>query len=155
MKNKTMVKILQALYIIAFIFSVSLIIIMHAAPEPALAVFRIPKQLREACPSLAFGWPRSLEIYHLFLLSFFVITILNATGLFRLHISKMRSICLVSSFLGLLLIPSIFLVFELPFGLKNNCDPDHIQTPIIYSSFLFTFFIVNFLTLLVARKVEN
>lgn len=155
MKNEIMAKVLRALYIIVLIFTIALIIVMHTVPDPALAVFRIPKQLREVCPSLGFGWPKSLQVYHIFLLSFFTVTILNGASLFRLHIPKWRSICQVSSVLGLLLILSIFLIFKLPFGLKNNCDPNHLQTSLIYSSFLFAFFIVDFLTLVVVRKAKN
>lgn len=154
MEKLGIIKILQFIYLGIFIVLLALITIMHTVPEPALAVFRIPKRLREACPSLGLGWPKSLEVYHVFLLSLFAIIILNGVCLYRLYIRKWRSICLISSVLGLLLIPSIFLIFKLPFGLKNSCDPNYLQTSLIYSSFLFVFFLVNFLTFVAVRKAK-
>ena len=152
MEGKPFVKSLLAIYGLVFIFAVGLMVAMHATPPPALAVFRIPQNLREACPSLAFGWPKSLEVYHVFLLSLFAVIILNAVSLYRLHIPKWRSICQSSSFLGLIIVFLIFLFFKLPFGLKSSCDSTGLQTALIYSSFLFGFFILDLLTLAVSRK---
>ena len=147
-----MAKVLQVIYLVIFLTSAGLMVVMHIIPDPALAVFRIPKELREVCPSLALGWPKSLEVYHVFLLSFFAVIILNGIGLYRIHIPKWRSICKTSSFFGLVLIGLIFIFFELPFGLRNNCDSNHLQTAFIYSSFLFGFFIIDLLTFFVAQK---
>lgn len=152
MKNKTMVKILQALYIIVFIFSISLITAMHIVPAPALAVLRIPTGLREIGQSLGLSWPTSLEIYHILLLLFFTAILLNGIGLFRLHIPRWRSICTVSSFLGMLLTWSVFLFFIFPFTLEGNFNTKNLQTFLVYSILAFGFFFICLLTFAVAQE---
>lgn len=155
MHNKAIVKILQALYILVFIFSISLIIATHIVPPPALAVFRIPTNLREVGPQLGLVWPTSLEVYHVFLLLFFLVTVLNGIGVFRLYVPKWISICRISSFFGLFLAWSTFLFFLLPLILKINLDSKNLQTSIIYSLLSFGFFIVNLLTFAVAQEKRN
>jgi len=128
---------------------------MHLIPAPALAVFRIPTNLREVGPSLGLSWPMSLHVYQIFLLLFLTILLLNGIGLRRLHIPKWRSICLGSSFLGLLLTWSIFLFFMLPFILKSNFDLRNLQTSLIYAFLALAFFIVDLLTFFIAQKASN
>lgn len=141
-----MIKTLQIIYVFIFVLSISLITAMHSMPQPALAVFRIPTNLREVGPQLGLAWPTSLEVYHVFLLLFFIVLLLNGTGLYRLYIPKWISICRISSFFGLFLAWSTFLFFLLPLILKINLDSKNLQTSIIYSLLSFGFFIVNLLT---------
>ena len=125
---------------------------MHTVPAPALAVLRIPTNLREIGPSLGLTWPMSLEVYHVFLLLFFIVVILNGIGLYRLHIPKWQTICKLSSFLGLLLIWSIFIFFMLPLILESNFETKNLQTSLIYALLSFAFFIVDILTFAVAEE---
>lgn len=152
MTNKAMVKILQVLYIIVFIFSIVLIIATHTVPAPALAVFRIPTNLREVGPQLGLVWPTSLDVYHVFLVLFFTVLLLNGIGLYRLYIPKWISICRISSFFGLFLAWSIFIFFMLPLILNINLDTKNLQTSLIYSLLSFGFLIVNLLTFAVAKE---
>lgn len=152
MKNNLLIKVLQALYIIVFIFSISLITVIHLIPAPAFAVFRIPTQLREIGPILGLTWPTSLEVYHAFLLMFFTIIILNGIGLYRISKPKWQSICRVSSFLGLFLAWSVFLFFLVPLFLNGDFGRINLQTSFIYSMFAFGFFIVNLLTFTIAEE---
>lgn len=150
-----MIKTLQIIYVFIFILSISLITTMHAMPQPVLAVFRIPTNLREVGPQLGLVWPTSLEVYHVFLLLFFTVLVLNGIGLYRLYIPKWISICRISSFFGLFLAWSIFLFFLLPLILEINLDTKNLQTSIIYSLLSFGFFIVNLLTFAVVQEKRN
>lgn len=152
MKNKTMVKILQALYIIVFIFPISLITTMHIVPAPALAVLRMPTGLREIGQSLGLSWPTSLDVYHVFLILFFTVILLNGIAVYRLHIPMWRSICTVSSFLGMLLAWSIFLFFIFPFTLEGNFSAKNLQTFFVYSILAIVFFVIDLLTFTVAQE---
>ena len=150
MRNIT--KILQIIYLAIFVSSIAFITVMHITPSPTLAVFRIPTELREVGPSLGLSWPTSLNVYHIFLLLFFTVVLLNGIGLHRLRIQKWRSILTISSFLGLLLMWSVFLFFMLPLILDENFDSINLKTSFIYSLLAFAFFIVNLLTFVVAQK---
>src|SRR3989344_1387544 len=118
-------KILQAIYVFIFIFAIGLIVAMHTVPAPALALFRVPTNLREVGPSL---------------------------GLSCLNIPKWRSVCKISSFLGLFLTWSVLLFFMLPLLVNSNINAVHLKTSFIYSLFAFVFLNVNLLTFAVAQK---
>lgn len=147
-----MVKVLQGIYLAIFIFAITLTGLMHLIPAPALAMFRIPTNLREIGPHVGLVWPTSLEIYHIFLLLFFTVLTLNGIGLYRLHIAKWRTVCKISSFFGLFLMWSIFMFFMLPLILQNNLETNNLQTSLIYSLFAFGFFIVDLLTFAVVEE---
>lgn len=153
--RNNIIKILEVAYLIIFILSIALITAMHTVPAPALAVFRIPTQIRDVGPMLGLTWPTSLEVYHAFLLLFFVVIIANGIGLYRLRIEKWRSICRVSSFLGLFLTWSVFLFFMFPLTLNSNFDVENLQTSLIYSLFAFVFLIVDILTFAVSHKAQS
>jgi len=146
------VKALRAIYVVIFVFSITMIVIMHTVPAPALAVFRIPTNLREVGPHLGLVWPTSLDVYHVFLLLFFMVLVLNGIGLYRLRIPKWRSVCKISSFFGLFLAWSIFMFFMLPLILNINLDTKNLQTSLIYSLFSFGIFVVDLLTFAVVEE---
>jgi len=145
-------KILQALYVFIFIFAIGLIYVMHSVPAPALALLRVPTNLREVGPSLGLTWPTSLEVYHVFLMLFFTVIILNGIGLHRLKIAKWRSICKISSFLGLFLMWSVLMFFMFPLLVTADLNAIHLKTSLIYTFFAFVFFIINLLTFFAAEK---
>lgn len=151
-KNKVIIKTLLASYVLTFILAIGLIAAMHTVPPPALAVFRIPTDLREVGPHLGLSWPTSLKIYQIFLLLFFTVVLLNGLGLYKINNLKWRSICKITSFLGLLLMWSVFLFFMLPLILDSNFDPINLKTSFIYSLLAFAFFIVNLLTFAIVQK---
>jgi len=128
---------------------------MHTIPAPAFAVFRIPTQLREVGPVLGLTWPTSLEVYHAFLLLFFSVIILNGIGLYRLHINRWRSVCRISSFLGMFLIWSVFLFFIFSLTLNGSFNTRNLQTFLIYSLFAFVFLIVDLLTFAITYRHEQ
>jgi len=149
------IKILEIAYLIIFIFSIALIVAMHILPVPALAVFRIPTQLREVGPTLGLTWTTALDVYHLFLILFFAVIILNGISLYRLRIKRWQSVCRISSFLGLFLIWSALLFFIFPLTLNGDFETKHIQTSLIYSIFVFVFLIVDLLTFAVSQTVPT
>lgn len=152
MANSFIIKTLQVLYVFIFIFSIGLIYAMHVVPPPALALFRVPTNLREVGPSIGLSWPTSLEVYHVFLLLFFTIIILNGIGLHRLKIAKWSSICKISSFLGLFLMWSVIVFFIFPLFANANLNTIHLKTSFVYVFFAFTFFVINLFTYFVAEK---
>lgn len=152
MERLRIVKILQFIYLGVFIFSIALTTLMHLVPEPAFAVFRIPTNLREVGPKLGLVWPTSLEVYHVFLILFFTVIILNGIGLYRLRIPKWRSVCKISSFFGLLLTWSIFMFFMLQLILYSSLETKHLKTALIYSMLSFAFLIVDLLTFAVVEE---
>jgi hypothetical protein len=152
MEKGFIIKSLLVIYISVFIFAVGLIVAMHATPSPALAVFRIPQNLREVGPQLGMTWPTSLHIYQFFLVFFFTTVLLNAVGLSKIKNEKWRSNCRISSFLGLLLMWSVTLFFLLPLTLDGSFQATNIQTSIVYSIIAFTLFIINLLTFTVVQK---
>lgn len=152
MKSGFIIKILLAIHVLVFIFSVELIVAMHTMPPPALAVFRIPQNLREVGPQIGMSWPTSLRIYHFFLLFFFTIILLNGIGLLKFDNQMWRSICKVSSFFGILLTWSVSLFFLLPLTLDGNFYVTNIKTALVYSLIAFVLFIVNLLTFTVAQR---
>jgi len=139
-------KILQGVYIIIFVLSITMIGVMHTIPAPAFAVFRIPTQLREVGPVLGLTWSTTLEVYHAFLLLFFAVIILNGIGLYRLHIDRWRSVCRISSFLGIFLIWSVFLFFIFPLTLNGSFNTKNLQTFLVYSLLAFVFLVTDILT---------
>lgn len=152
MEKRVFVKGLLAIYIIIFISSIGLIVAMHATPSPALAVFRIPQNLREIGPQLGMTWPTSLRVYQFFLALFFTTILLNTISLSKITSPKWRSICRISSFLGILLMWSVTLFYIFPLTLDGNFQATNIKTSIVYSIITFTLFIVNLLTFTVAQK---
>lgn len=147
-------KILQGIYVFIFIFAIGLIIALHVIPAPALALFRVPTNLREIGPYLGLTWPTSLEVYHIFLILFFIVIILNGIGLHRLKIARWRSICKISSFLGLFLVWSVLMFFMFPLLVTADISAIHLKTSLIYTFFAFVFFIINLLTFFAAEKTH-
>lgn len=145
-------KILQGIYVFIFIFAIGLIYVMHTVPPPALAFLRVPTNLREVGPYLGLTWPTSLEVYHIFLILFFTVIILNGIGLNRLKIAKWRSICKISSFLGLFLMWSVIMFFIFPLLVTADLSTMHLKTSLIYTFFAFFFFIINLFTYFAAEK---
>lgn len=125
---------------------------MHVVPAPALALFRVPTNLREVGPFIGLSWPTSLDVYHIFLMLFFTVIILNGIGLYRLNIDKWRSVCKISSFLGLFLMWSVIMFFLFPLLVTADINALHLKTSLVYSLFAFVFFIVSLLTFTVAQK---
>src|SRR3989338_10221545 len=97
------VTILQAVYIglfIAFLLNAFTVDVLFA--PPALAILRVPTNLREIGLLLNAPWSQSLQIYHIFLLIIATFGSLNLIGLSRLEFPMWRSVCKISSFFGLL-----------------------------------------------------
>src|SRR3989304_7729649 len=152
MERKAFVKSLLAIYVFIFIIAVGLIIATHATPSPALAVFRIPRNLREVGPQIGFSWPTSLRVYHFFLVFFFTTVLLNGISLSKIANQKWHSICRISSFLGILLTWSVTLFFLLLLTLDGNFYATNLKNSLVFSLIAFALFIVNLLTFVVAQK---
>ena len=148
------VTILQATYIglfIIFVLNAFTVDVLFA--PPALAILRVPTNLREIGLLLNAPWTQSLRIYHIFLLIVFALGSLNLIGLSRLESRIWRSICKISSFFGLLIFWAGFIFFMLPFLIQGaDYNPVYLRTSLIYAAVTFILFVVDLSTFAVAEE---
>src|SRR3989344_2102277 len=150
------VTILQAVYVglfIAFLLNAFTVDILFA--PPALAILRVPSNLREIGLLLNAPWTQSLRIYHILLLTTFTLGSLNLIGLSRLESQIWRSICKISSFFGLLILWAVFMFFMLPFLIQGaDYNPVYLKTSLIYAAVTFVLFVVDLSTFAVAEEYK-
>lgn len=151
------VKVLQGVYIFLFIaalmnaFTVDILV----AP-PALALLRVPSNLRAIGEVLNAPWTQSLRVYHIFLLVVAVLASLNLLGLSRLNNPIWRTTCKISSFFGFFIFWSIFIFFALPFILTGfKFDPTYLRISLIYASITFGLLLVDIATFAVAEELDR
>ncbi len=151
------VTILQAVYIglfIAFLLNAFTVDVLFA--PPALAILRVPSNLREIGLLLNAPWTQSLKIYHIFLLIALVLGSLNLIGLSRLESKIWRSICKISSFFGLLILWAGLMFFMLPFLIQEeNYNSVYLRTSLIYAAVTFILFLVDLATFAVAEEYKT
>ncbi len=150
------VTILQVVYVGLFIASLlnAFTVDVLFAP-PALAILRIPTNLRQIGLLLNAPWTQSLQIYHIFLLIVFTLGSLNLIGLSRLESPTWRSICKISSFFGLLILWAGFIFFMLPFLIQGvDYNPIYLRTSLIYAAVTFILFIVDLSTFAAAEEYK-
>jgi len=158
-KNKieTYVKILQGVYVVLFIsglinaFTVDILV----AP-PALAILRVPSNLRAIGEILNAPWAQNLRVYHMFLMTVAILASLNLLGLSRIENQIWRSICKISSFFGFFVFWSIFMFFALPFILTGiKFDPIYLRISLIYASITFGLLLVDIATFALAVEYKK
>jgi len=151
------VTILQAVYIglfIAFLLNAFTVDVLFA--PPALAILRVPTNLREIGLLLNAPWTQSLRIYHISLLILCILGSLNLIGLSRLESRIWRGICKISSFFGLLILWAGFIFFMLPFLIQGvNYNSVYLRTSLIYAAVTFMLFIVDLSTFAVAEEYKT
>ncbi len=147
---------LQAVYIGLFIVSLlNAFTVDFLFSPPALAILRVPSNLREIGLLLNAPWTQSLRIYHIFLLIAFTLGSLNLIGLSRLESAAWRSICKISSFFGLLILWAGFIFFMLPFLIQEaDYNPVYLRTSLIYAAVTFILFVVDLATFAVAEEYK-
>ncbi len=144
---------LQIIYIIlVFTFLLNAFVVDVIVAPPALALLRVPSNIRAIGYLLNAPWTQSLKVYHIFLLIIAVLVLLNLVSLSRLENKTWRSICRISSFLGLFIVWSILLFFTLPFLLTGiTFNPVYLKTSLVYVSVSFILLIVDIATFAVAE----
>ena len=151
------VTILQAVYIglfVAFLLNAFTVDVLFA--PPALAILRVPSNLREIGQLLNVPWTQSLKIYHIFLLIISVFASLNLIGLSKLESRIWRSICKISSFFCLLILWATLLFFFLPFIIQGvDYNPAYLRTSLIYAGVIFILFVVDLATFAIAEEYRN
>ena len=147
---------LQAVYIGLFIVSLlNAFTVDFLFSPPALAILRVPSNLREIGLLLNAPWTQSLRIYHIFLLIAFTLGSLNLIGLSRLESAAWRSICKISSFFGLLILWAGCILFMLPFLIQEaDYNPVYLRTSLIYAAVTFILFVVDLATFAVAEEYK-
>jgi len=156
MKNRLnlYVTILQGTYVgLFFIFVLNAFTVDVLFAPPALAILRVPSNLREIGQLINVPWTQSLRIYHIFLLIISVFASLNLIGLSRLESRIWRSICKISSFFGFLILWATLLFFFLPFLIQGvDYNPVYLKTSLIYAGVIFILFIVDLATFAIAEE---
>ncbi len=150
------VTILQAVYIglfIVFLLNAFTVDVLFA--PPALAILRVPSNLREIGLLVNAPWTQSLRLYHIFLLVIFTFGSLNLIGLSRLESRVWKSICKISSFFGLLILWTGFMFFMLPFLIQGgDHNPVYLKTSLIYAAVTFILFSVDLATFADAEEYK-
>jgi hypothetical protein len=111
MKKPKEVKILQWVYLLIFLISFGMIVLMHAIPKPFLDIIRMPTYIRAAEPFLKFPYDASLLIYQITLLFFVALTLVDSVSLFFFSSKTMKKVSALSSFVGFILIGVVFFYF--------------------------------------------
>lgn len=131
-------KELKVLYLFIFVLGGVLVAPTHLFPPPSFMPLRFPHYLEMMRPFFGVSWPASFEIYHYAIYALVIIGCLNILGI--LFHSKLRSMAIFSSLIGLFLIPPIILFFFVQFINVN------FSTSIIYGFYSVVLLIVDILT---------
>lgn len=145
--------ILQGVYVFLFFafllnaFTVDILI----AP-PALAILRVPSNIREIGEVMGAPWTQNLRLYHVLLLITTVIGSLNLLGLSSLHSRLWRRALRFSSFLGFIILSAGIIFFLLPFLIVDNYSSMFLRTSLLYASVTFVVLLVDAATFALAVK---
>ena len=147
--------ILQGVYVFfffAFLLNAFTVDVLFA--PPALAILRVPTNIREIGEIINAPWTQNIRLYHVLLLITTVVGSLNLLGLSSLHSKLWRRALRVSSFLGILMLWSGFMFFLLPFLIAGHYSSVFIQTSMIYALVTFIILLVDLATFAVAVKAR-
>ena len=149
------VKILQGVYVFLFIvFLMNAFTVDILVAPPALALLRVPSNLRAIGEVLNAPWTQSLRVYHIFLLIVAMLASLNLLGLSRLENPIWRTTCKISSFFGFFILWSILIFFALPFILTGiKFDPTYLRISLVYASITFGLLLVDIATFAIAEEL--
>jgi hypothetical protein len=150
-KTKRYVIILQSIYLfIFFAFLINALMVDVLFAPPALAILRVPSNIRGIGDVINAAWTQNLRFYHLMLLIFTVLGSINLLGLSSLNSKAWRGVLRISSFLGILILWSAVIFFMLPFLLEGKYGNQYLQTSIVYALVTFGILLVNLATFAVA-----
>ncbi|MEX0616387.1 MAG: hypothetical protein WD231_01075 [Candidatus Woykebacteria bacterium] len=111
MKKPALIKALGWLYLVVFLSFVGMVILLHAIPKPFLDIIRMPTFIRAAEPYLGFSYTPSLHVYQATLLFFIFLVLVDSLSLFNLSSKIMKKASALSSFVGFILIGTVFFYF--------------------------------------------
>lgn len=131
-------------YLFIFVVTIVLVAPTHLFPQPYFMPLRFPHYLEMMPTFLGFSWPVTFEIYHYILYIFVIVGSLNILGIF-FH-PKFKQIAILSSLIGLFLIPLMILFFFFIFISVNA------STAIIYGFYSVALLIIDILTFKVFIK---
>lgn len=147
--------ILQGVYVFLFFtFLLNAFTVDVLFAPPALAILRVPSNIRGIGEAIGAPWTQNLRLYHVLLLITATVGSLNLLGLSSLHSKLWRRALRVSSFLGILMLWSGFMFFLLPFLITGHYSSVFIQTSMIYATVAFIILLVDLATFAVAIKAR-
>jgi len=149
-KTKIELKKLIPLYIFVIILATILIAPTHIFPQPYFMYLRFPHYLEKMPIFLGVSWPMTFAIYHYVFYTLAVIGSFNVLGI--IFYPRFKQIVLVSSLIGLFLMPLMVLFFFFVFINVNTL------TAIIYGTYSVVLLIVDILTfkaLIKEKKVAS
>lgn len=151
--TKRYVFILQSIYLAIFVgFLINAFTVDILIAPPALAILRVPSNIREIGEIINAPWTQNLRLYHVLLLIVTIVGSVNLLGLSSLHSKFWRSACRISSFFGILILWSGIIFFLLPFLIGGSYASVYLRTSLIYAGVSFIIFIVNIATFSVALQ---
>ncbi|MSP79391.1 MAG: hypothetical protein EXR67_07630 [Dehalococcoidia bacterium] len=134
-----------------FLATALTIAVMHTPNGPSITFMRIPTHLQTASLSLNVPWPQSLTVYHWYLVSFMLLSILSAVGVRRLHRSFWQSFTKATSLANGVLLGTVVLFFVGELVSYRQLDATGVEAAAFYSVVFAAFAGVNLLTYVVAR----
>lgn len=146
-KKQKLLNKLKFFYLFVFALSALLIAPTHLFPQPYFMPFRFPHYLEKMGPFLGFSWPMTFEIYHYVLYALIIIVTLNILGI--IFYPKFKRTAIISSLVGLFLIPLMILFFFFKFINVNA------STVVIYGIYSVALLIVDILTFKTLLKREK
>ncbi|MEK7559119.1 MAG: hypothetical protein AAB521_02330 [Patescibacteria group bacterium] len=153
-RTKKYAFILQGIYVFlffAFLLSAFTADVLFA--PPALAILRVPSNIRGIGEAIGAPWTQNLRLYHILLLITTIVGSLNLLGLSSLHSRFWRGALRLSSFLGLIILTCGIIFFLLPFLIGGQYSSVFLRTSIVYAIVAFVILLVNFATFALAVKV--
>lgn len=146
------VKVLQWIYLMAFLSIVATAAIIHNTERPFLDVLRPPTFFRLAEPYVGISYKASLTIYHFTFAYFLLLILVDAICLFWYFNKFLKQLSLVSSYIGFFLIGFIFLYFMYSFLLIGFADRQAAVSALIFLLLSLTFFILDLITFFVEEQ---
>ncbi len=154
-RSKRYVVILQTIYLILFFgFLINAFTVDILLAPPALAILRVPSNIRVIGEAVNAPWTQSLRLYHVLLLIATVVGSINLLGLSSLHSKIWRTALRISSFFGLLILWSGLLFFLLPFLIDGTYSSIYLQTSLVYAGVTFVVLLVDLATFAVATRAR-
>ena len=153
-RTKRYAFILQGVYVFlffAFLLNAFTVDVLFA--PPALAILRVPSNIRGIGEAIGAPWTQSLGLYHVLLLITAVVGSLNLLGLSSLHSRFWRKALRFSSFLGLIIFTCGIIFFLLPFLIVDHYSSTFLQTSIIYAFVTLGVLVVDLATFALAVKI--
>ena len=140
------VYVLQIIHFATFVLAVTIIFLLHIFTQNFLDFLRMPAYVKAIDPWAASDWPGSVHFYHVVLLFFVTLTLINALGLFFYSSRLWRIISDISSFLGFFIIWPASLFFIYTLASSGPLSGEVIKSALFFFTVTFSLFVLDLVT---------